>query len=209
MLTLANRMLFTEIRDAVQIRLFLEVDGDPVWESCLKEEEIPYIRPAAVGSAVIMFFWITSNLLDNGNITYIYDSSGVVPNATGLEYLLEGSKRENITTDVYSTDMEEVNILSRDSRRMDLYCRSRQDAASGTVDVPLYAYKGYHVTDEAGKEYPYYPGEENRINFELPAGFDGRVTIIFRDPVSWRIALWVSLIAAVSLGAAAYKLRKH
>ena len=175
--------------------LFLTILGGCV----LKYEKLPYLKQAVVFSAVLMSIWFMSDYFNGGNFTYIYDGTGVVPTSTGLEYLLDGSQREKITTGVYGENMAEAAVLSQNSYRMELYCRADQSSARHLVDAPLYAYKGYHVLDSEGNEYAFFPGEQNRINFELPDGFDGKVTIVFRDPVYWRIALWISILTAGAL----------
>ncbi|MBQ6481859.1 MAG: hypothetical protein IJI45_12135 [Anaerolineaceae bacterium] len=165
----------------------------------LKYEKLPYLKQAVVFAAVVMGIWFMSDYFNGGSFTYVYDQTGVIPTATGLEYLLDGSQRENITTGVYGENMAEAAVLSQNSYRLELYCKADQNSGNHLVDAPLYAYKGYHVLDSDGNEYAYYPGIQNRINFELPDGFDGKITIVFRDPVYWRIALWVSIITAATL----------
>ena len=75
---------------------------------------------------------------------------------------------------------------------MQLTCRSGNREGVHSVDVPIYNYPGYHVTDTDDNEYLIFSGEENHINYTLPAGFDGTITVSFVDPPYWRLSIWIS-----------------
>ena len=152
--------------------------------------------PAAAGiaaAAVLMTFWFISNLFNTGVISKIYDTSGVSPEWTCCEqYMLAGSSKEKLTAEAQGSNMENVTILSRNANTMQLTCRSGNREGVHSVDVPIYNYPGYHVTDIDGNVYPFFSGEENRINFTLPDGFDGTITVSFVDPPYWRLSIWIS-----------------
>ena len=67
------------------------------------------------------------------------------------------------------------------------------------MTAPLYNYKGYHVLDDAGNEYEIQNGEQNFIRFDLPDGFSGTITVIFKDPFYWTAALIISCVTAMFL----------
>ena len=166
----------------------------------LQDEKLPFIKPAAVVTAVLMTIWFTSNLFNADQYINIHDISGVRRNwISNGEYLLYGSDKENIDTGLRGEGIEEIHILSKTSDAIVMYVNSGSYGETHLVDAPIYAYKGYHVVDDDGKEYEYFPGNQNRINFKLPDGFDGNITIVFRAPIYWRIALWVSILTALGL----------
>ena len=70
----------------------------------------------------------------------------------------------------------------------------------GTVEVPILNYKGYHVRDEEGNEYPIYKGKGGRIGFRVPEHFDSDVTIAFIDPWYWRAGILVSVVSVIIFG---------
>ena len=175
--------------------LFLTLLGGCV----LKYEKFLYLKQGIVIATVLMTLWFMSNYFDGSQIIYLYDTSGVFPTWTGHEYFLNGSVREKIKADVFNENMEQTEMLSRNSNTLKMYCKTDDSTSPHLVDAPIYAYKGYHVVDDDGKEYEYFPGNQNRINFKLPDGFDGNITIVFRDPIYWRIALWVSILTALGL----------
>lgn len=150
-------------------------------------------------SAVFVFaaIWGVCKMFENSHIIYIYATSGVSPEwISHGTYLMNGSSTENIRTEITGNYLRSAEVLERKSNLMRLACTTENGMGDVIVDVPIYNYPGYHVTDTAGREYPVVSGEENHINFVLPGGFDGIITIEFRDPVYWRIALWVSIVSA-------------
>ena len=164
----------------------------------LKGENGLFIKSAVVVTAVMMTFWFISSLFDNSNITAIYDTSGVSPEWTCCEqYMLAGSSKDKLTSEARGINMDNVEVLSRDSNTVEMTCKSGQNSEPHVVDSPVYHYPGYHVVDMEGNEYPIFSGEENHIRFILPDDFDGLITVKFDDPFYWRISLWVSLAAVL------------
>ncbi len=164
---------------------------------CILKENIPYIKTAALCTAVFMALWGCGNLFNTGRQIYIYDTSGMVPNSTGFEYLIDGSTLDKVNTDLNTENMNEVKVLSANSNTVTLYCSAGDGQEDHVVDVPVYFYKGYHVFDQDKNEYEIKAGDQNRITFSLPDGFDGKITVTFRDPVYWRLALWISGITMI------------
>ena len=163
----------------------------------LREWNSKYLYSGLVCAAVLMTVWFTGSLFDNNDILFIYDTSGVDPFKTGLEYYLQGSDWNQVSTKVLTENMEKTEIISRTSNRLLLSCATDQSEQSHEVFVPVYNYKGYHVVDETGKEYEIINGEQNHIGFILSDGFDGVITIEFRDPAIWTAALYISIVTAV------------
>ena len=65
---------------------------------------------------------------------------------------------------------------------------------SGSIELPLFAYKGYCVTDEQGIEYITGAGSNNRLQINLPAGYTGKIYVDFHVPWYWRMAEIVSVV---------------
>ena len=115
---------------------------------------------------------------------------------TGLLYLPSDAptNRYDYTTDILSTDVEDVRLLSRKLHTMKLHVKSE---TGGSVEVPILNYKGYHVFDPDGNEFPIYKGKIGRIGFQVPAHFDGDVTVAFVDPWYWRAGIYISAAAGI------------
>ncbi len=71
--------------------------------------------------------------------------------------------------------------------------------------MPLFHYKGYHLTDDSGQEYPISDGYAGQIQFSVPPEFDGYINIEYRVPWYWRAAEAVSLVSAFGLAAAVFR----
>lgn len=167
----------------------------------LSNYESIYLRSGLVCIAVLMTIWFAGNLLDNDQVFYIYDTSGVDPYKTGYEYYLQGTDWNRTSTKIETENMNHVKIVSKGSNILHLYCKADQNNQPHKVFVPVYNYKGYHVVDETGQEYEIINGEQNHLGFELPDGFEGTITVEFRDPILWRAALLISMITEVFIAA--------
>ena len=118
---------------------------------------------------------------------------------TGLLYLPTDAPtdRYDYTTNFLSDNVESVSLLSRKIHTMRIHVASE---GGGTVEVPILNYKGYHVRDEEGNEYPIYKGKGGRIGFRVPEHFDSDVTIAFIDPWYWRAGILVSVVSVIIFG---------
>lgn len=157
---------------------------------------------------VFMMCIMTSQLFDSGKSTgtvdggdiRTYSGASVNKNFVGVEYMRGGSGRStsDLTGNYYTESLDEMTETSREGNTIRLHCEvSAQN--EGTVEVPLFNYPGYHVRDDKGKEYDITDGTNNVIRFSLPAGFSGDVTIAFEEPMSWRLAEWISLLTLAAL----------
>ena len=185
------------VRFLVFAILFLTLLGGEI----LSEYESIYLRAGFICTAVLMSLWFAGNLLDNDQVFYIYDTSGVDPCKTGYEYYLQGSDWNKTSTKIETENMNHVKIVSKESNILHLYCKADQNNQPHKVFVPVYNYKGYYVTDDEGHEYGIINGEQNHLGFELPDDFSGMITVDFRDPILWRAALFISIITAVFIAA--------
>ena len=153
---------------------------------------------AAAGIVMTCFF--TSDYADNGEFIAPYSGAELDSYSTiGGEYLRNGTKidpRETLTANVASERMDEVSIISRKGSSMMIRCVASD---GGRIWIPMFNYKGYHVTDDDGNEYPIKDNNINQIEFSVPIGFDGYFLVEYREPWYWRVAELVSLIAVLGL----------
>lgn len=114
------------------------------------------------------------------------------------EYLRKMEGWNTMPIDIGYNHMEQVSIASREGCYMRLYCKgSEQD---GEIWLPMWNYKGYHVTDDSGNEYEITDSDNKQIKFHLPAGFDGYVTVDYTEPWYWRAAEMLSLLSVIYIG---------
>lgn len=160
----------------------------------------------ACGS-ILMTCYLTGDLLETVDFDLSYTMSGIIHNYdavntqfTGNEYLRTGTDVYNLEGKIYEEHTKNVQIIARNGSQMVLQCETGDETAY--LEVPLFNYRGYHVRDAEGREYPIVDGKNNVIGFSLPAQFAGTVTIAFEEPLTWRIAEIVSLISAAGILAA-------
>lgn len=128
--------------------------------------------------------------------------------AQGIDTMVE-SGEEYLPVNTVSADFSEdnlyvgeglaVTIRRRSGIRLKLDCinQSIQDQA---MEVPLLYYKGYtasgRTSDGEKKKLDVDCGNNQVVRICVPAGFDGEITVDFKEPLYWRIAEAISLIAA-------------
>lgn len=112
------------------------------------------------------------------------------------EYLRAGTDKGALTGEIASENMQSAVLISRTGSKMELFCETN---AGGSVEVPMFHYKGFRVRDESGTEYAVTDSANHVIRFELPAQFSGTVTIAFVEPWYWRAAELGSLLTALCL----------
>ena len=117
---------------------------------------------------------------------------------TSLHYLPAGAsiERYDYTKGILSEGVERAEILDQKTHSMLLHAES---TGGGTLEVPILNYKGYHVTDTAGNEYPIRFGTNCRICFDIPAGFNDDLLVAFREPAYWNAAIAVSAASWILL----------
>lgn len=116
------------------------------------------------------------------------------------EYLRDGTNRDmfkTLSSDIFSERMNEVSIISRRGCNMRIRCVASDE--EGFIWIPLFHYKGYHVTDDDGNEYPIKDGYANQIEVSVPIGFDGYLNVEFREPWYWRVSELISVLVVLWL----------
>ena len=164
------------------------------------------LLPAFTVSAVLMTFWFTGSYFDQCRIIYVYDTGSVDQASVDTHFFLPGNTLKNFGNALNVTqegNIREAGMLSRSAGSMKLYCRvsdaGNNENGANLLTVPVFNYKGYQVSDSTGTRYDIINGDQNRIAFELPDGFDGEITVEFKDPASWTLALCISAVSMLCL----------
>lgn len=112
------------------------------------------------------------------------------------EYTLPGTTAFNPGDHAFAAD-EGVSIAgySKDGTRITAHAVSE---VGGTVSFPLFAYDGYRAA-LGGEDIAVYPGENNRVTLDIPAGADGELRIWYESKPLWRACDAVSLATAAGL----------
>ena len=149
-------------------------------------------------SCLIMEIFYTNNYSNRAWMVYYYDTAELDTYAfVGGEYLRAWTDVSSLQGQIMQENMQGVSLISREGTYMEIYCESSE--AEGIVEVPMLNYKGYKVWDEYGKEYEIRDGNNNVIQFSVPAGFSGKIKIDFVEPWYWRVGELVSLAAVICM----------
>ena len=114
------------------------------------------------------------------------------------EYLLVDTDTDLTSDEVLSTNLESVEVLEKLGSYMRISCQVKE--TEGTVEFPLFNYRGYRISDEYGNEYGITNGTNNRIAVTLPAHFEGIITSQYVEPWYWKVALYFSLLSVLMIG---------
>lgn len=157
------------------------------------------------GTFIILACFLTTclftsyyNASENTHLYAYYDSSELSTYYIGNgEYLRQMEGWDTQPVNVIYRNMEQVSVESRQGCYMELYCKGTD--TDGEICLPVWNYKGYHVTDNEGNEYAISDSDNKQVQFALPAGFEGYVTLDFVEPWYWRIAECISLASVIFL----------
>lgn len=158
------------------------------------------IEKFVVLSGIFMTCFFVGNYNDNedANLGAYYGRAELSTYSIGNgEYLRQMEGWKDMSVEVSGNHMEQVSIDTRKGTYMKLYCKGTDK--EGEICLPIWNYKGYHVTDEDGNEYEITDSDNKQIRFFLPAGFDGYVTVDFAEPWYWRAAELISLLSVIYL----------
>lgn len=153
---------------------------------------------AAFSTGILMTCCFIGNYVRGAERIYSYEIEGTntCEIGAGEEYLLAGSNIGILSNEISGT-VKEVNLVFRDGTYMELFVIVGDEP--GSVELPLFAYKGYCVVDEWGVEYKVGTGSNNRLQFELPAGYMGKIYVNFQSPWYWKVAEIISAVVVVSV----------
>ena len=150
---------------------------------------------------VIASCLFVGNYIDSSSFYHYYDGMEINNTSVGTgEYLRDGTNRSSFSTlssDTFSERMQEVAILSRRGSSMEIRCIASDE--EGFIWIPMFHYKGYHVTDDNGNEYQIKDGANNLIEVSVPIGFDGYLYVAYREPWYWRLGELISLVSVLAL----------
>ncbi len=169
---------------------------------------VPFSRYMVLGSICVVTVCSFSSSYCNGvgEANYFYDTAELdnkkIMNA---EYLLLGTDRNLLSNEIISENMKSIRVINKVGNYMEIFCDV--DEREGLVELPLYNYKGYQITDDKGMKYTILNGKNNNIAFKLPTGFSGKIKVQFVEPWYWEAATWISIIS--SIGLFVHKMRKR
>ena len=152
-----------------------------------------YIATSTISLEISVYCCFTENYVKSTNRIRFRETKevGTYEIGAGEEFLLADTDITILSEEI-SGNFKEAELVCRDGTHMELFVT--MENVSGSIELPLFAYKGYCVTDEQGIEYVAGAGSNNRLQIELPAGYTGKIYIDFHAPWYWRLAEIVSIV---------------
>lgn len=122
---------------------------------------------------------------------------------SGEEYLPVNTISDEFDTDnIYKNENVIIRNLSRKGIQLRFTCVNNSDTEQ-TVDLPLLYYKGYAAVarNEAGikQHLACMSGNNQVVSIIVPEGFHGNVTVMFKEPIYWRVAEFITLISVIGI----------
>lgn len=164
------------------------------------EQKMKYICiGSAVGICSMLFF--VSEYCKNGDVVNFYEAEEFSKyHVMNGEYLRSGTDEDmldEMSMEAEGENIEYIAIAERNGSSMVLDCIAGKEV--GEVELPLFNYKGYQVTDEKGNSYEIEDGKNDVVKFSIPAGFEGKIYVDFKEPWYWRAAEMISMIAVLAV----------
>lgn len=113
------------------------------------------------------------------------------------EYLLKGSdviKMRERT--VISSDNVNVEEIEKTGARYTYKCVSQSNEVERIV-FPILNYENYYVKGKNDERYDIYTGENNCIAIDLPANYEGKIEIEYKERDIWMVCNVISLITVI------------
>lgn len=124
------------------------------------------------------------------------------PSVMNGEYTLVGARWQVVTEIFEPRTYGGVHIKEYEKQGTNISMSVETDGADGYVLLPLLNYKGYHVTSEGGTitDRNLSTGEDAVVRIDVPAGYEGRISVRYRGFWYWRLAEGVTVATLLYLG---------
>ena len=150
--------------------------------------------------ALLNITFFTNYILCNTYREVVMSDGGILYTSIviGGEYLPVGTDVTQFHISCLAGDGVTVNDLREDGQDYIVNCKNATGTES-SVTIPRLFYKGYVAVDAQSSEgFEITNGENNRIQIQLPAGYEGSIRVKFSQPLLWRIAELISFATLLS-----------
>lgn len=162
------------------------------------------ISIGVMGISLLTAGFFMADVLKEGNAFEAVFSQDMDTNVeSGEEYLPVNAISDEFDTDnIYKNENVIIRNLIRKGIQLRFTCVNNSDAKQA-VDLPLLYYKGYDATavNESGikQHLACMSGNNQVVSIIVPEGFHGNVTVMFKEPIYWRVAEFITLISVIGI----------
>ncbi|MDE5932669.1 MAG: hypothetical protein K2H40_09345 [Lachnospiraceae bacterium] len=151
--------------------------------------------------AVISSGYLLSDRMSDNFVWCVQNVDGLDDfHIMGGEYIPEGGDYadKSITVPEYSPGIE-IRHQERDYHCFRISCRNGENV-EGYIDMPLLYYRGYAAEDTAtGSSLRVEKSELCKVRVIVPAGYEGEISLLYREYWYWRVAEMIELISVVAI----------
>lgn len=158
---------------------------------------VAVIISLSVAGMLVMYHYYDKNIITYNCIDSADVRTDVLLGGDFSRVDKDGEPIDYIRTEI-DTENAEAMILSKEGSSMKIQVKTMD--VPGVIKTPYFNYKGYRVTDTAGKELSITDDEYCKVSFIVPANYEGIIRVDFTEPWYWRaselisFASWIGLI---------------
>ena len=150
-----------------------------------------------VATSLFSALFFASSFAENVDNALFLDFSECASYERGEEYVMMVSDYGKCDGKTVIENMDEYRQTDRNGTAIDFVCSALP--GGGTVELPVWNYKGYKAYDSTGKELAVTTGSNGCIRISIPDSFSGSVFVRFKESLAWRISELVSALALMVL----------
>lgn len=138
----------------------------------------------------------------NSNVPYRpYDTPELNTMLLGSEeYLPQGTDAVLLLPDSTPAGSPQLSMTAYDKQGTSVSMAVQNGDQEGTLELPLLYYPGYQAVDtQNGSKLSLEKGGNNLLKVTVPAGFEGNISVSFREPLLWRAGELLSLVSFLAL----------
>ena len=114
-----------------------------------------------------------------------------------MDFRLENSTVDDLATGYITEGLLDMEVVSRNSNDFRIACVTGPEY--GWIQLPVFNYMYYHAEDTAdpSQKFEIHEGSNRTVGILLPGNYSGIVHVFWAEPLSWKIAEWISLLTGV------------
>lgn len=166
----------------------------------IKELHYKMLVFALLGIGFLSSAQMLSHLNCNVGVQRFYDTESLDDfRICTREYLPSGADEMKYTNELPMPG-EGISLSSFERDGLNLYIGCANEGnMSSMLELPLVYYPGYQAKDENGAELAISASDNHTVVLTVPENYAGDITVRFKEPISWTITFWISVLSAVAL----------
>lgn len=142
---------------------------------------------------VISTSWFYYDLLNQADVYRPFAATDLNSMALGSEEYLPANTDLELLTEKNPVAGDGVQITGFKKNGTNIHMQLNNNGTDSYAELPLLYYEGYTAVSN-GSRLALSKGTNNVIRMNIPANFNGNVSIYFEEPFAWRIAELISAI---------------